>query len=359
MGPSIVRSYRFFGSKSPILSRLLSGSVILVLVTLGLVLLGVAVGPVGIPFWQSLTTLLEFIGLGQSSATRTEVIIIESVRLPRIALSLVVGSALGGAGAAMQGLFRNHMADPGIIGVSAGGVLGAVIVIAVGAESASALSLPMAAFGGAIVAAFVVYGIGSVGGGLSVAALLLSGVAISSFLGAITSAVLYFTVDTNVQREIIFWLAGGLDSSTWSDVQISLPAVAIGLGIVLFLARDLNLLALGDDEAASLGVRVGRARTFLIVGAALSTGSAVAFSGTIIFVGLIVPHMVREVLGADHRVLIPLSALSGAAFLLLADTTARVIAAPAELRVGIVTAFIGAPFFIYLLIKNKVHVGSI
>ena len=185
------------------------------------------------------------------------------------------------------------------------------------------------------------------------ATLLLGGIAVSSFLGAITTATIILTDDLNVQRQIIFWIAGGFDTARWESVQIAAPIVIVGALITIFVARDLNLLLVSEDEARSLGVRVALVRNTLLVSASLITGAAVAFSGIIAFVGLVVPHVVRLVVGADHRVLLPLSALGGGLFLLVADTAARIVLAPAELRVGVLTAMIGAPFFIYLLVKSK------
>ena len=261
--------------------------------------------------------------------------------------------ALGVAGATMQGLFRNPMADPGIIGVSTGGAVGAVVAIATGATGLFFLALPTFAFVGALVATFLVYGIAAVGGHFSMATLLLAGVAVNAFLGAIVSAIIILLPDNGALREILFWLAGGLDSRSWEHVRISAPLILGAAAVIMLMSRDLNLLMLGDDEARSMGVRVGRARTTLLAVAALATGAAVAVSGTIAFVGLVTPHILRLVMGPDHRVLIPLSAAGGALFVILADTVARTVIQPAEFRVGVLTAFVGAPFFILLLIKNK------
>ena len=339
--------------------RLLAGSAVLAVLLAALVVAAASIGPVDISLGHSLTAVLQAVGIGDSAATVTEQTVIESIRLPRIVLAIAVGGALGVAGATMQGLFRNPLADPGIIGVSAGGSLGAVIAIAVGAQAASVLTLPAAAFAGALAATLLVYGVASAGGRTSMGALLLAGVAVSSFLGAAVSAIIYFTTDSGVQREIIFWLAGGFDAAGWDDVRLALPPIALGIAAALIYARDLNLLALGDDEAVSLGVRAGLTRAVLIVAVTLATGAAVAFSGTIAFVGLVVPHMLRLATGPDHRVLLPLSALGGAAFLLGADTIARSVATPAEVRVGIITAFVGAPFFLLLLVKNKARAEAL
>ena len=259
----------------------------------------------------------------------------------------------------MQGLFRNPMADPGIIGVSAGGALGAVVAIATGMTGLFFLALPTFAFVGAIAASFLVYGIAAVGGHFSMATLLLAGVAVNAFLGAIVSAIIILLPENGALREILFWLAGGLDSRSWEHVRISAPLVLGGVAVIVVMSRDLNLLTLGDDEARSMGVRVGLTRVSLLAAAALITGAAVAVSGTIAFVGLVTPHILRLILGPDHRVLIPMSALGGAVFVVLADTVARMVIQPAELRVGVLTAFVGAPFFILLLIRNKRRVYSL
>lgn len=260
----------------------------------------------------------------------------------------------------MQGLFRNPLADPGIIGVSAGGALGAVIAIATGLAAISTLYLPLFAFTGAAGAMVLVFVVAMAGRGrMSMASLLLTGVAVSSLLGAITSAIIILTSQLEAQRQMVFWLAGGLEAARWDTVRIVLPIVAAGFIVILAFGRDLNLLLVGDDEAKSLGVRTGLVRSALITAAALLTGTAVAFSGTIAFVGLVVPHSIRMIAGPDHRALLPLSALGGGLFLLIADTLARNIAHPVEIRVGIITALFGAPFFLFLLIKNRSRVDAL
>lgn len=339
--------------------RLLTGAVGLGMLLMALVVVAASVGPLDISLVHSLSALLEAVGLADSSASDTEQVVIERIRLPRIVLAMSVGAALGTAGATMQALFRNPLADPGIIGVSSGGALGAVIAISIGAQAASSLLLPAFAFGGALGATALVYGIASSGGRVSMATLILAGVAISALFGAVVSAIITFTTNSELQRAIIFWLAGGFDSTGWDDVRLALPPIGAGILVVLVYSRDLNLLSLGDDEASSLGVRTTLTRVTLMVGATLATGAAVAFSGTIAFVGLVVPHVLRLILGPDNRVLLPLSAIGGAVFMLAADTIARTVASPAELRVGIITAFVGAPFFILLLIKNRARAESL
>ena len=334
-------------------TRLAIGGAVLVLLMLVCALVSLSMGPVAIPAGHVVAIMLGYLGLDGGEFTRTEQLVIEQIRLPRIVVGAAVGMALGVAGATMQGLFRNPMADPGIIGVSAGGAVGAVAAIATGAAAWYFLALPTFAFLGAVAATFLVYGIAAVGGHFSMATLLLAGVAVNAFLGAVVSAIIILLPDNEALREILFWLAGGLDSRSWEHVRISLPLIIGGTAVIMLMARDLNLLMLGDDEARSMGVRVGLARTVLLAAAALATGAAVAVSGTIAFVGLVTPHMLRLALGPDHRVLIPMSAAGGAVFVILADTFARTIIQPAEFRVGVLTAFVGAPFFIFLLIRNK------
>jgi iron complex transport system permease protein len=336
-----------------VLKRVGGGALVLGAATIVMVIVASAVGPFNIPISHTVSTLLDLIGIGDSAAKPTERAIIQSIRLPRIFLAFLVGSALGISGGIMQGLFRNSMADPGIIGVSSGGATGAVAAIASGASTVSTLFLPLFAFIGSGVAMAAVFLIASTGGRFSMMTLLLGGIAVGSFLGAITTATIVLTDNLSVQRQIIFWIAGGMDTARWESVRIAAPIIVTGALIAVFVARDLNLLLVGEDEARALGVRVTLVRNTLLVAASLITGAAVAFSGIIAFVGLIVPHVVRLVVGADHRVLLPLSALAGGLFLLIADTAARVVLSPAELRVGILTALIGAPFFIYLLVRNR------
>ncbi len=324
-------------------------SILLILASL----VSVTLGPVNIPAIQVAAVVLQPLGFDIAPYTRTEQLVVEQLRLPRIVVAALVGMALGIAGATMQGLFRNPMADPGIIGVSAGGAAGAVLSIALGVSRLFYLALPLFAFLGAMAAAFLVYGIAITGGRVSMATLLLAGVAVSAFLGAIISAVLVLVPSNEALREILFWLAGGLDSRTWDHVHLSAPLILGGCCLIIVLSRDINLLMLGDDDAKSMGVRVGLIRPILIAAASLVTGVAVAVSGTIAFVGLVTPHMLRLVFGPDHRVLVPVSALGGASFLVIADTLARVVVQPAEFRVGIITSFVGAPFFLFLLIRNR------
>lgn len=331
--------------------------VLIACAALGLVLaaaslVSLAMGAVPIPVGRVAGIVLEPLGIS-TSASQTEQLVVRQIRLPRILTGILVGMALGAAGATMQGLFRNPMADPGIIGVSAGGAAGAVLAIALGAGARFPLALPLSAFLGAVTAALVVFGIAGAGGRGATATILLAGVAVNSFLGAVISAIIALVPRSDTLRGILFWLAGGLDGRSWDHVLIAAPAIATGLAVIFVMGRDINLLLLGDNEARSLGVRPGLARPALLLAACLVTGVAVAVSGIVAFVGLVAPHMLRIVLGPDHRVLLPASALSGALFVVVADTLARTLVSPAELQVGILTSLVGAPFFLFLLVRNR------
>jgi iron complex transport system permease protein len=275
--------------------------------------------------------------------------IVTQIRLPRIVLGAIVGFALAVAGTVMQGFFRNPMADPSIIGVSAGAAVGAVAFIVL--PLSVPIGLPAFAFVGALLSAFGVYLVATENGTTPVATLLLAGIAVQTFLGAVISYMLLQAGDS--LESAIVWLMGHLHHSTWGRVQVALPLVAVLFVVLLAYARDLNVLLLGEEDAHTLGVEVERTKRILLAGSSLVTAAAVAVSGVIGFVGLIVPHMMRLVVGPDHRILLPTSALAGAVFLVATDTVARM--GPAELPVGVVTAALGAPFFLYLLRNREVQ----
>ncbi|PSP54328.1 iron ABC transporter [Halobacteriales archaeon QS_1_67_19] len=281
---------------------------------------------------------VEFAPIFSFAVPGTAETIVVSLRLPRIALGACVGFALATAGAVMQGFFRNPMADPSIIGVSSGAAVGAVATIAM--PVAVPFALPTAAFLGAIAAAFGVYLLATEGGRTPVATLLLAGVAVQTFLGAVVSFLLLRTGES--LRRAVYWLMGHLHLASWRDVTVVAPVALLGFAVLLAYAKDLNVLLLGEEDAHTLGVEVKRTKRV-----------AVAVAGVIGFVGLVVPHIMRLLVGPDHRVLLPTSALAGATFLVATDTVAR--SGPAELPVGIVTAFLGAPFFLYLLRTREVH----
>ena len=333
-----------------------------VLLSLGLALavvlvLGVALGAVNVPVFTSARILLDKVPLlGRlidADWTDTQQTIILSVRLPRVMLAMLVGMALALAGAVFQGLFRNPMADPSIVGSSQGAALGATLAFFFGIKLSwgglSAVSLM--AFVGALAAVVLVYAIARTGGRVSISSLLLVGIAVSSFLASIVSLLMVISEDR--MHNIFFWLMGGISTGDWEQVVAVAPFIVAGAAVTLFYARDLNLILLGEERAAQLGMRTERFKWVMIVTASLMVGAAVSVSGIIGFVGLITPHIVRQMTGPDHRYLVPGSLLAGGCFLVLADTLARTLIAPNELPVGIVTAFFGAPFFIYLLKRRK------
>ena len=316
-----------------------------------------ALGAARIPAHVSAGVVLQSLGVSTAwaaEASDTQQQIIRAIRLPRIVVAALVGAALALVGASMQALFRNPMADPGIVGVSAGGAFGAVLSIGSGLAASHWLALPGAAFGGSLVASAAVFLFSLRRGRSDLSALLLAGIAITYLCSAATSAMISFTYDRDTLREMLFWLLGGFDNRGWEHVGLVVLPVALGVGVILSHARALNLLALGEEEAQSLGLNVQRTRATLLVVGAFVTGVAVAVSGLIGFVGLLVPHVVRLMLGtSDHRLVLPLCALGGALFMLAADTLARTLIQPAELRVGIVTALVGAPLFLYLLAHRR------
>ncbi len=279
--------------------------------------------------------------------------IVADVRLPRIALAATVGLSLAVAGTVMQGFFRNPLADPSIIGVSTGAAAGAVAAIAFPALVPFA-GLHLSAFVGAVGTAFLVYAIATEGGRTPVATLLLAGIAVQAFLGALISYMLVHSGDG--LREAVVWMMGHLHASTWGDVRFALPVALVGSLVLAGFSRELNVLLLGEEEAHHLGVNVERTKLLLLALASVITAAGVAVAGVIGFVGLVVPHVMRLLVGPDHRILLPTSALAGASFLVATDTVARVGAFSLPVvPVGIVTAALGAPFFLYLLKKREVH----
>jgi iron complex transport system permease protein len=338
----------------PVASRLAIVTGVLLALLFAVATISAAHGPVHIPYTTTANVLLHRTGVPVAGIDPVHQRVIEHIRLPRIVVAGLVGMALAVSGAALQALFRNPMADSGVLGVSSGGALGAVIAITTGIQAYHVLLLPAFAFGGSLASAFLVYAIASLEGRLSIPALLLTGLAVSSFLGACITAVLLFSVyNIDAVREVLYWLAGGLDARTWQHAAIAVAPLAAGVALIWVLARDLNIMLAGEESAHSLGVPIAAVRRAILVLTALLTGVAVSVSGAISFIGLIVPHILRLIVGPDHRILIPASALGGAAFLIGADTIARLIIQPAEMRVGVVTALVGAPFFLLLLYRNR------
>ena len=319
-----------------------------------------SVGAVNIPLMDTIAIAInKFIGIRvKSDWPEVSESILINLRFPRIILSGLVGASLSISGAAYQGLFRNPLADPYLIGAASGAGLGAAIVFLTGLPLLvfGGGLLPIAAFVGSITAVTLAYFIGRRRGQVGISTLILAGVAISSLAGAITS-LLMIKSDPNL-RPLLSWLLGGFSGSRWMDVFVLLPYVVPPMIVLVVYSRMLNILQLNDFHAQTLGVNVNRTKTIILVSASLITASAVAFSGVIGFVGLVGPHVVRLIWGSDYRHLVPMSAILGAGFLIVADLGARVIAIPTELPVGIITAFFGAPFFIYILKTNKRSQGN-
>jgi iron complex transport system permease protein len=321
------------------------------------VLLGVGLGAVPI---SPLTTLRLFAWklhlAGRPDVPRSTEVILFQLRLPRVLLGAVVGVGLAAAGTVFQGLFRNPMADPAVIGVSSGAALGAILVIvAAGAGTLGGLGVPLAAFGGALATAFLVYRLARVGPAVQVATLLLAGIAVAAVISALMSLVMSFSGQEI--RSIYFWLLGGLGDRGWGSLKAVAPLIAAGVLASFLLAADLNLVALGEERAAQLGVEVDRLKRRSLAVGSLLAAAAVSVSGVIGFVGLMTPHLLRLVVGADHRRLLPAALLGGPALLILADLAARTAVAPEELPVGAVTAVLGGPFFLYLLRRERVRAG--
>jgi iron complex transport system permease protein len=321
-------------------------------------ILGIAIGSTDIPIDRVLrvlaSKLLPTDWIEIQDISESQQVIIWLIRTPRVIVAALVGAALAMAGAQMQGLFQNPLASPDIVGTSSGGALGAVIALATGLASHSLFYIPILAFVGAFLALFTVYALATRRGYTPIATLLLAGVALNAFIGAMTSFVITMVwVEYEVAREMIFWLMGGLDSRTWTHVWIVLPGIVVGSLIAFFYSRELDILLLGTETAYSLGIEVEQVKRMILTSSALVTGSAVAVSGVIGFVGLIIPHMVRLTIGPKHRYLIPISAITGATFLILADLLARTLQRPQEIRLGILTAAFGAPFFLYLLLRHR------
>ncbi|OGN74379.1 MAG: hypothetical protein A2X25_05675 [Chloroflexi bacterium GWB2_49_20] len=316
--------------------------------------LSLAIGSVFIApenLWQVLRSWLTHSLM--PAGLETFAFIITDIRLPRTVLVLLTGAALGGSGTAYQGLFRNPLADPYLIGVASGGGLGAVLAMSIRWPYTfwGMMAVPLSAFLFAMLTVLLVYTLARVGRSVPTTNLILAGVAFSAFATALTS---YLIISSEGEvRRALNWLMGGSSQSSWLTVLAILPYLVIGLGFLLFNGHALNLLQFGDDQAQQLGLPVMRTKTLVLVAASLATAAAVSFSGIIGFIGLIVPHVMRLWWGADYRRLLPLSMLAGGSFLILADILARIVMRPQELPVGIVTALAGAPFFLWVLRRAK------
>jgi iron complex transport system permease protein len=319
----------------------------------------VMLGPAHVPMRGIAAVLADALGFAPLPAAHVrDAAILTVIRLPRALLAAMVGAGLAVAGVVMQGLFRNPLADPGLIGVSAGSALAAVTMLVFGGGVIRAAGawgvwlLPLAAFGGGLVATFLVARIAAREGGIAVATLLLAGIAVNALANA-GIGLLLFIADDRQLRDITFWMLGSLAGARWAHIPVLATLVLLPAAALVWLAAPLNALAFGEREAFHLGIPVERVKRIALVLAAIAVSAGVAFTGLIAFVGLVVPHLVRLSVGPDHRLVLPLSAFGGAALLLVADLGARSLAAPAELPIGVLTSLLGAPFFLWLLRREE------
>jgi iron complex transport system permease protein len=334
---------------------------IVVIVYVLLVILAISIGAAHITPLNVLKVILKGIPIigdyisGEVSSTYS--LIIFSVRMPRVVMASFVGMGLAVVGASFQSLFKNPMADPYVLGVSSGAALGAAIAIVIKLSSVvlSTSITTLFAFIGAILTTVLVYSIAQVRGMVTTTNLLLAGTAVSFFMSAMISIIMVFN-QQDVDK-IVFWMMGSFNASSWKNIIIIAPIITVSTVVIYFFYKDFNLMLTGDENAKSLGVETEKLKKLIVLLSSMIVAVCVSFSGIIGFVGFLIPHMVRLIFGPNNKALIPFSALGGAIFLLLADTVARTIAAPAELPVGAVTSLIGAPYFIYLLIKMKRRSG--
>ncbi len=308
--------------------------------------LSLAVGPAGLGPMDTLKALF-----GQGDATAVS--IVRNIRLPRLLLAIIVGAGLSLVGAVMQGFFQNPMAGPYLVGVSSGAQLGATVAILFGWDwwFMGLSATPLFAFAGALGVTFFVYAVASVGGRAHTATLLLTGIAVGTFASAVSSFLMLLKQQGLAQ--VVMWLMGGLDGREWTEVKAVAPYFVVCTAVLFVFARDLNVMLTGDDTAHHLGIQVERVRLVLLVFSSLLAAACVAVTGVIAFVGLVVPHIGRQIVGPDHRRLFPAAALIGAVLLTAADVAARVILPGSEVRIGIVTTLLGCPFFVYLLWRAK------
>ena len=338
--------------------RTVSGFALVLLAAVVAVVVGLLVGPAPISVSETMGALARRLA-GKVNPLDWRETVVVGVRLPRVLVGFVAGGALAVAGTALQGLFRNPLAEPGVLGISSGASLGAVLAIYFHIAGRAVWLLPACAFAGAALDAVLVFFVASRQGRGQVftATLLLVGVALMALNVSLTTFVLAISLASyNVGREVMYWLLGGLESRTWDHLLLGAPAVLVGTAVIAAHARDLDALLLGEVSAQSVGVDVPRVRLRLVLATALIVGAAVAVAGPIAFVGLLVPHVLRLAIGAPHRALVPLSFFGGGVFLVIADVVART--ASADLPVGVVTAAVGAPMFLALLVRRRVGVGG-
>lgn len=338
--------------------KIVKYTIILLIILIALIVLSSAIGAANLSIKLTLKTLGSIIPgvknlIDASDISPQDIKVIFDIRLPRIFMAIIVGIALSSSGVIFQGVFRNPMADPYIIGVSAGAAFGATIglLFAGNIKLISLSTTSIFAFLGAIGTTFLIYNISKIKGKISVLTLLLSGVALSSLLTSIISFIMIYR--TQDLAKVYFWIMGGLSNSSWTNFMTVMPVIVIIMAASSFFMRDLNVMSLGDERANQLGVQTEKLKQVLLILASIMTAAAVSVSGIIGFIGLITPHIMRMIVGPDHKILYPTAAISGGIVLLLSDTIARIILSPREIPVGIITSIIGVPFFIYLLVKSK------
>lgn len=321
---------------------------------LAAILLAAGVGAYPVAPARLLSILSEAVGLGHwVEVAAEEQAVVTMIRAPRVLLGVLVGANLALGGAVMQGLFRNPLADPGLIGISGGAAVAAVSAIVLGTPAVlGAYGVPVAAFVGSVAATAIVFAIGTRAGRTMVMAMLLTGIAVNAFAGAITGLFSFISDDLQI-REFLFWTMGSLGGGSWESLLLLAPFLLLSLAGSTALARGLNAVLLGEAEARHLGIDTQRLKQAAIVLTALGVGLSTALAGMIGFVGIVVPHMLRLLLGPDHRLLLPATVLSGGTFLVLADLLARTVVQPAELPIGVLTAAVGAPFFIWLIVRRR------
>ena len=323
------------------------------------VVAAVSLGTVDVPFGRTAAILWSAIAGGGGDWPAWQETVLVSVRLPRVLLALVTGGGLAVAGAVMQGLFRNPMADPGVIGVSGGAAFGAVTALYAAGGAGAVLLVPSAAFVGALGCALAVYALATTRGRTPVSTLLLAGIAVAGIASAATSFVLSLSLaEWEVGRQMLGWLMGGLDGRSWQHVALSAPIVILGSIWLATYSRDLDVMLTGEESALAVGVDVPRVKRTLVTLASLVTAATVAVTGVVGFVGLMVPHIVRLLVGPEHRRVIPISFLGGALFLCWADLAIRALPV-SDLRLGVVTAMTGGPFFLYLLVRHRRRLGTL
>jgi iron complex transport system permease protein len=318
--------------------------ILLGVLTSALFVASLTVGPAALGFVTSFAALFG----GENDAAR---LVMQEIRLPRALLGLMIGATLGLTGAVLQGYLRNPLADPGVLGISASASLGAVIALYTGLSATFTLSLPLLAILGAIVAVFVLQALS--GRTASILTLILAGVAISALAGALTSLALNMSPNPFAALEILFWMLGSLDDRSMTHLALAAPLTLVGWAMLAILGRGLDALTLGHEVAATMGINIAQLRQLMIIGTAVAIGSATAVAGAIGFVGLVVPHMLRPLVGGQPSRLLLTSALGGASLLLAADVAVRLLAPGQDLKLGVLTALVGAPFFLWLVVKTR------